>query len=654
VKLTVRLRGPGGGKPAAAQSLEVAGPWKKYQGRLRLPARRPAHDAPFRWEIEVSGPGTVWLDQCFLWPADQLDGWDPDVVRMVKDSRLPLLRWPGGNFASGYHWKDGIGPVDDRPVRINRPWNMPEPNHVGTDEFMRFCELVGAEPMICVNAGDGSPEEAADWVEYCNGPATSPMGRLRAANGHPAPYRVRYWEIGNELYGRWQIGHCTAEEYAERYRRFAEAMRRRDPSIRLIANGHDLSWNGVLIDRCSDLLERVSVHTLIGGGMPPDRDPTAVWRLVVGYPWAYRHSLEALARQLRRRVPQGTVAVTELQIFTNRPNLPNNGGLAEALFWAGVVHTAARLGDRVELITHSALVNHGGGLRKVRQVVFGNPVYWARRMYSTQPGRWPVPVRLEGPAVSAERLHNLPALEAAPLADVLALLDDAGTTLCLMIINRHAENELPATFHFDGFTPATKAHWQWLTGPDVLAANSLDEPNKVRPQEKTVAVEGQRLRVVLPARSVSVIRVPAAQARRARGPQLRPVSAGGPGRRQSYSWQKPHAKVLPTGDLEWQPEPFVFEPGRSVRYVDFETGDDNNDGKTRRTAWKHHPWDPNATAVAARCRGADTFVFKGGVYYRGALYANQSGRADEPIRLTGDPTWGDGPPVLCGSEVVKG
>ncbi|HID23416.1 MAG TPA: hypothetical protein EYP14_13600 [Planctomycetaceae bacterium] len=509
-QLTVRLRSAADGNVHAEQNVAIApAQWKKYAGRLKLSGEATAYDEPLHWEIELTGPATVWIDQCLLFPVDHQDGWDPEIVRLIRESRLPLLRWPGGNFASGYHWKDGIGHLDDRPMRRNRPWNMPEPNHVGTDEFMQFCELVGAEPMICVNAGDGTPHEAADWVEYCNGPATSPMGKLRAANGHPDPYRVRYWEIGNELYGSWQIGHCTAEEYAERYRRFAEAMKGRDPSIRLIATGNNQRWNRVLVERCADILQRVSLHTLIGGGISPQADPQRVWWSVVGYPWAYRHQIQALSGQLRRRVPNGTIAITELQIFTNRPRLPNNAGIAEALFWAGIVHTAIRSGDRVELITHSALVNHGGGLRKVRQRVFPNPVYWARRMYSTQSGRWPVAVRLEGPAFSTERLHNLPSLQDAPVVDVMALADDSRRTLSLLVLNRHADATVSTEFRFEHFTPAATARWQCLTGPDILAANSRDEPDRVRVKVRDIAVSGRGLRLPVPPRSVSVITLPA-------------------------------------------------------------------------------------------------------------------------------------------------
>src|SRR5690606_13059468 len=120
--------------------------------------------------------------------------WDPEVVQLLRDAKVSVLRFPGGNFASGYHWEDGVGPIERRPEKPNPAWAEWEPNHVGADEWLALCELIGAEPLICVNAGNGTPEEAANWVRYCNDPETTPWGQKRAANGHPAPYNVRLWE----------------------------------------------------------------------------------------------------------------------------------------------------------------------------------------------------------------------------------------------------------------------------------------------------------------------------------------------------------------------------------------------------------------------------------------------------------------------------
>src|SRR5690606_7987033 len=133
--------------------------------------------------------------------------------------------WPGGNLASGYHWMEGIGPWEERPSMPNPSWPGLNSNFVGTDEYLRLAELLGIQPLITVNAGDGTAEEAARWVEYVNVDTTTEMGRLRARNGHPEPYGVRFWNIGNELWGHWQIGYTSPEKHAHRYAEFAQIGR---------------------------------------------------------------------------------------------------------------------------------------------------------------------------------------------------------------------------------------------------------------------------------------------------------------------------------------------------------------------------------------------------------------------------------------------
>ena len=180
---------------------------------------------PFVFSIVAATAANVVLDRVLLYPSDHVHGADRDVVRLLKEARLPLLRWPGGNFTSGYHWRDGIGPVDSRPTTLNPVWHgIFEPNLFGTDEFLTFCRDVGCEPMICVNAGNGTAAGAAAWVEYCNGGPETPMGKLRAANGHPEPYGVRIWEIGNEIYGHWHVGWTTPAGNVDRYGRFMDEL----------------------------------------------------------------------------------------------------------------------------------------------------------------------------------------------------------------------------------------------------------------------------------------------------------------------------------------------------------------------------------------------------------------------------------------------
>src|SRR5918911_1387533 len=209
---------------AEAEIKNIRGDWKKYEFTLK-PDRT---DPLARFAILADGRGKLWVDQVSLIPGDAVGGVRADVFQKVRELRPAFIRWPGGNVAQDYHWMWGVGPRDRRKTWVNLSWkNEPEPSDFGTDEFVAFARAVGAEPSITVNVeGRGATvEEAAAWVEYCNGPATSRYGALRAANGHPEPYRVKYWEVGNEIWGPWVRGHSDGETYARNYKRYHEAMR---------------------------------------------------------------------------------------------------------------------------------------------------------------------------------------------------------------------------------------------------------------------------------------------------------------------------------------------------------------------------------------------------------------------------------------------
>jgi len=486
-RLAVTLRrGSPDGDVLVRNDIGPIGPdWAKHACRLSVPDKPFERGEVFFLAIALPSPGTVWLDEAELFPSDHIAGFDPDAVRLWREARLPLLRYPGGNFASGYHWQDGVGPREKRPTRLNRAWNQPEPNHVGTDEFMAYCKAVGCEPFICVNAGDGTPEEAAAWVEYCNGAATTRFGRLRADNGHPEPYGVRIWQIGNELWGNWQIGHCSREEYAERYERFHKAMKAADPSIHLIACGQDLRWNEPLVARKGALIESVSIHSLMGGGLRGSSDPLGAFESLLAYPTAYAGVLDALRKQMAPHVAKPCIAITELQLFTNQPSLPNNGEIAEALFLAGIIHTAIRTGGLVELITHTANMNHGGGLRKRREIVYPNPVYFTSRLYATQPGVWPLGIRVATPAADVPSRGGLPAVSQSPCLDAVALLDDAGTALVVLAVNRHHDKAIPAAIRLDGFPARPEVSVQTIRGTGWRDLNTWQEPDRVRLHEET-------------------------------------------------------------------------------------------------------------------------------------------------------------------------
>jgi alpha-N-arabinofuranosidase len=187
-----------------------------------------------RIEITGTGRGSFHIGAVSLMPADNIRGFRPDTTSLLKQLRSGMYRWPGGNYLSGHGWRDAIGDPDKRPPRRDPNWGGFQPNDVGTDEFMILMELLGVDPFISVNSGFGDAWSAAQLVEYANGAATTPMGRLRAANGHPEPYNIKWWGIGNEMYGPWQLGVMPLRQYVIKHNLFAEAMRRVDSSITLL------------------------------------------------------------------------------------------------------------------------------------------------------------------------------------------------------------------------------------------------------------------------------------------------------------------------------------------------------------------------------------------------------------------------------------
>ena len=186
-----------------------------------------------RLEIAARGKGRIRIGTVSLMPARNVEGFRPDVLALLKELNAPVYRWPGGNFVSGYDWRDGIGDRDRRPPRKNPAWKGVDHNDVGIHEFMAFCRLIGAEPSIAVNSGLASAASAADEVEYVNGAATTPMGAQRALNGQQAPFKVRWWSVGNEMYGESQLGHVPLAEHVKKHAELAAAMRAKDPSIEL-------------------------------------------------------------------------------------------------------------------------------------------------------------------------------------------------------------------------------------------------------------------------------------------------------------------------------------------------------------------------------------------------------------------------------------
>lgn len=421
-----------------------SGAWATTQHRLAVPdgiAPVELVDLFVRWHgPRTDDPSTaahLLLDRVSAMPADHVEGFDPDVLAIAQAARISEVRWPGGNFASYYHWRDGIGPLELRPTRPNHAWGGLEQNTIGTEEFLIFCRLIGAEPHLTVNSGTGDAQEAAAWVEYCNGPVDSPMGALRAAGGHPEPHDVRVWEVGNENFGSWQGGFVSSDENARRFAVFAPAMRAASPvPLELHACGnlfdvvgvnkpldlvaHDGRWHPELLRQAPDDLDVVSLHALsINDHYLDGLSEADVHAALMVYPVTLERTvlpdLFAACDASDRDPARGPVRVSMTEwgpvgARRDRVRVENAGG---AVWGFDLLGTLCRFGSRIAMASPNGLL-HGGSIKKGAGVVYTDPVFDCVVRMRELVGQVPVAVRTEGPTFDVEHPTDL----GLPEADV--------------------------------------------------------------------------------------------------------------------------------------------------------------------------------------------------------------------------------------------
>ena len=512
---------PGQSEPAASARVRVEGTrWEPRRFELRLPEGAIGRAETVELHIRaVSGEADI--DMAELFPADARDGFDPEVVEIAKSLRMRLLRWPGGNFASGYRWRNGIGRRETRPTVPNPAWGGLETHHFGTDDFMEFCRRVGAEPMICVNAGDGSAEEAAAWVQYCNGSVDTPMGALRAANGHPRPYNVRVWEIGNELYGPWQIGHTDALGNAKRFVEFRKAMLAMDPTIELIATGkgdqfvgkgieEDRRWNAAVLDAAKAEgapPQYLSLHPLLPlpSGLSANNTFKDIYLSAMAHPFWWSNTFIPSMIELFEEHggdPKPRAAITEWGIIIGGPDwrdYPSHDSQSGAVYAALFLNAMLRASETVAIANATGLM-HGGCIRKERGAVYVMPMIHAKRMYGQARIEKPLTTAVTGPAYDVPRRGLMPEVRDVPWVDVFAAEGSGRLTVCL--VNRDPDSarsvaiELPRAYH--------TASGQTLTA-DPRAANTVQSHDRVVPLAIAPELNGAALSVELPECSVTVI-----------------------------------------------------------------------------------------------------------------------------------------------------
>ena len=489
---------------------EVSEDWQKYSAEFTAPEDTDSG----RVRIGVQGNGVFWIDSASLMPADNYHGMRRDVIGALKPLSVPLIRYPGGCFADTYHWKDGIGPRDRRPERWSPKWNEWEPNDFGIDEFMDFATQLGSDIHITTDYLSGTPEEAGDWVEYTNGSTGTALGRLREQNGHPAPYGIKLWAVGNEsqeLCSDEYFGANKIEDYVKRFQQYRSAMQKADPSVRVMAAGAPpgpLRWNSDMLGLMPVDLLAASIYT--GEGGRQDNFDTKImdlehfYRHVVAEPLDFDDQLSEIITNLDGHIPQDRplVAVTEYQAWWLTERVDEDFRLANALYLAGVFHELMRRSAQVFLAEVESLINVQGIVEVSQTSLKLTPEYFAFLLYRHHTGTSVLATSTVCPTTQFDA--ELPTL------DSLATLSADGRTLYLAVINRSEDQDLDTEIRVSGrkVGAGQSVRAFELNGKDKVAANPFGSSENVNIREKAVRVDRSPFSYTFPAHSVTVLEFP--------------------------------------------------------------------------------------------------------------------------------------------------
>ena len=450
-------------------------------------------------------------------------GFRTDVMEQVKKLGVPLVRYPGGNFVSGYNWLDGVGPKQDRPMVLDKAWNTLENNQFGTNEFMSWCKAVGTKPLMGLNLGTGTPEKAAALVEYCNVERGTEWSDLRRKHGYPDAYHVEHWCLGNEMDGPWQIGHMTATEYGMKAQDAARQMRAVDPSLKLIACGSSgplmptyLEWDREVLEQCYPYVDGLSLHRYFGntqeetGGdgskfvalnLTMDRqieETLAVCDMVQGH--------QRSPKQLWLSFDEWNVWYRERTgdaVDGHRKQAPHLleevYNLEDALLVGGLVNSLLRHADRIKIACLAQLVNVIAPIMTNEKGLYLQTIYYPYSWGLQYAKGSVLNVMTQSPTYDVAGMGKVPYL------DVVGTQADDGT-VSLFILNRDLSKPHSVEINWEGKAPGRVLAAQVLTGEDLKATNSFDAPRKVVPQELSKpSTAAGKTRLEVPARSYSVI-----------------------------------------------------------------------------------------------------------------------------------------------------
>lgn len=455
-------------------------------------------------------------------PAADADGVRQDVAGLVRELGVTVVRYPGGNFVSGYRWEDGVGPVADRPARLDLAWRSLEPNLFGTNEFMAWCRLVGAEPMLAVNLGTRGIAEACDLLEYVNHPGGTRLSDLRQAHGNPDPYGVKLWCLGNEMDGPWQTGHKTADEYGRLAAETARAMRQIDPTIELIACGSSNaqmptfgSWEATVLDHAFDEVDYLSLHAYYEQG---DDDVATFLSAGVGMD-AFIDGVIATVDHIaakKRSTKRLRLSFDEWNLwgeseYAGHPDEPwqiaprlieETYDVRKAVVFSSLLMSLLRHADRIGIACLAQLVNVIAPIRAEAETPAWRQTIFFPFALTAQHARGEVlRVAESGPRIES-RYGD------AALLDILATHDAESGDVTVLAVNRDHENDLVMEVDLRAFDDLVVAEHLYIGGTGLEDANTRDCPDRVAPQRrKTTTIADKHLRGSLPPVSWSMIRL---------------------------------------------------------------------------------------------------------------------------------------------------
>ena len=456
-------------------------------------------------------------------PTADEDGFRQDVLDLVRELGPTIVRYPGGNFMSGYNWEDGVGPVAERPRRLDLAWFSTETNEVGTNEFMRWSRKAGIEPMLGVNLGTRGPDEARHYLEYCNHPGGTALSDLRRSHGQAEPHDVTFWCLGNEMDGPWQICQKTPDEYGRIAQETAKLMRMVDPRIRLAACGSSMHtmptyglWEDRVLEHCYEMVDFISLHIYFENPHDDTKEFFANIELMdcfIGEIAAVADSVGARKRSSRRLM----LSFDEWNVWYRArhgehlkpvgwpvapPLLEEVYNMEDALVNGGALITMMNRADRVKVACQAQLVNVIGPIMTApggpawRQTIFHPFAQAARHARGTV-----LRAVVDTPTFDTRTAAGMPYVLAS-------VVHDAATGhVAAFVLNRHLDEPTDLTLALGGLDVGLRLEAAWtLHHPDLKAINSQDAPDNVAPVAlQGVQVEGGEARVRLAPASWSVM-----------------------------------------------------------------------------------------------------------------------------------------------------